>query len=73
MITSSARPLGLSQADNSPRARSIRDGSAESSFCNTRPYAPRHVVIHLNQSARGCFEKGTASGTQPICGNAPLV
>lgn len=36
MIASSARPLGLSRADNSPRPRSIRDGSTESSFCNTR-------------------------------------
>lgn len=36
---------------------------------STRPYAPCHVVINLNQSAWGCFEKGAALSAQPICGN----
>ncbi len=40
---------------------------------STRLYAPCHVVINLNQSAWGCFEKGAVLSTQPICGNVSLT
>ncbi len=72
-----ARPFCLTQAENSPRPLCIRDGSAKSSFGNThtsaQPYEPCHVVINLNQSAWGCFEKRAVLSTQPICGNVSLT
>lgn len=77
MIMSFARPFCLTQADNSPRPLCIRDELAKSSFGNThtsaRLYAPCHVVINLNQSAWGCFEKGAVLSTQPICDNVSLT
>lgn len=67
MIASFARPFCLTQADNSLRPRSIRDGSAKSSFGNTHKHTAVRTLSCSHQFKPKClrlfWKRGSAECT----------
>lgn len=76
IIVSLVRPLVWLKQTTARGLRALEtdcQNPLSATHISTQPYAPCHVVINLNQSAWGCFEKGAVLNTYPICDNVSLT